>query len=86
MILNENSSRSRRAFLRTAFAGVAASAAGAYQLNAQSKSNYPVATPVVEVDRLAQSQRMHDALPDRYKDKFRITKLETFKVQPRFLF
>ena len=25
-------------------------------------------------------------LPDRYKDKFRITKLETFKIQKRYLF
>lgn len=83
---NDHSSRSRRAFLRTAFAGVAASAAGVAQLGAQARSNYPVATPTVEEDRVAQSKRMHDALPDRYKDKFRITRLETFKVQPRFLF
>lgn len=84
MILNDNSSRSRRAFLKKAFAGVAASAAGAAAFG-QSK---PVSAyeDTAETARLAQSRRMQAALPDRYKDKFRITKLETFKVKRRFLF
>ncbi|MFC2099132.1 galactonate dehydratase [Bacteroidota bacterium] len=31
-------------------------------------------------------QDLEEGLPDRYVDKFRITKMETFKVKPRFLF
>lgn len=84
MIVNDNSSRSRRTFLKHAFAGVAATAAGAAGLSAQnSKTVYQQST---DDERLAQSRRMQAALPDRYRDKFRITKLETFKVERRFLF
>lgn len=84
MIVNENSSRSRRAFLKKAFAGVAASAVGAAGLSAQDKKT--VYQSSSDDERLAQSRRMLAALPDRYRDKFRITKLETFKVERRFLF
>lgn len=71
MTVNENSSRSRRAFFKKAFATVALSAASGYGLRASSKEDNDPA---------------QDKLPARYQDKFRITKLETFKVKPRFLF
>lgn len=71
MTVNENSSRSRRAFFKKAFATVALSAAGGYGLRASSKED---------------TDPGQDKLPARYQGKFRITKLETFKVKPRFLF
>lgn len=84
MILNDNSSRSRRAFLKKAFASVAASAAGATALG---QSRPPSAyEDSAETARLAQGRRMEAAMPDRYRDKIRITKLETFKIKRRYLF
>ena len=77
MTVNENSSRSRRAFFRKVFASVALGAGGAYGLYAGSQ--YPAVPTKEEPDEFGQ-------MPGRYRDKFRITKLETFKVKPRFLF
>lgn len=87
MMLNENSSRSRRAFLRAAFASVGTAAIGSVALGQEKKTinPYTSASPS-ERERLEQGERMRSELPDRYKDKFRITKLETFKVQKRYLF
>ncbi|MFC2111725.1 galactonate dehydratase [Bacteroidota bacterium] len=81
MKVNENSSRSRRAFLKKAFASMAIGTAGFYSLSASYNKKTPgtgyMPLPV---------QDLEEGLPDRYVDKFRITKMETFKVKPRFLF
>jgi galactonate dehydratase len=77
MLINENSARSRRAFLRKVFASIALGTAGAYSLPA----SYAAGSP-----RREERQDPMEGLPERYRDKFRITKLETFKVQPRYLF
>jgi galactonate dehydratase len=64
------STRSRRAFLKKAFASAALGATGTYAMPASFGARDPAG----------------QELPDRYQDKFRITKLETFKVKPRWLF
>jgi galactonate dehydratase len=64
------STRSRRAFLKKAFASAALGATGIYAMPASFGARAPA----------------EQELPDRYQDKFRITKLETFKVKPRWLF
>lgn len=64
------SARSRRAFLKKAFASAALGATGTLAFSA-SKQEGTLGNP---------------ELPDRYKDKFRVTRLETFKVKPRWLF
>lgn len=75
MILNENSSRSRRAFLKKAFASAAMVSSGALSASA------------IGLDGLRPEDREKpEDWPDRFKDEFRITRLETLKVQPRFLF
>ncbi|MEZ5043607.1 MAG: galactonate dehydratase [Saprospiraceae bacterium] len=64
MVINENSSRSRRSFFKKAFASVVLGSMGAYSLPARGS----------------------ELLPIYKKKELRITKLETFKVKPRFLF
>lgn len=86
MMVNENSPPSRRAFIQAAFASVAGAAVGLRQADAQQNPDPYGAASEAEERRLAQARRMHEYLPDRYKEKFRITKLETFKVKPRYLF
>ncbi len=75
MILNENSARSRRAFLKKAFASAALVSSGAFTINAVGRDSL-----------LAGSENSPEDWPDRFKEEFRITRLETIKVQPRFLF
>lgn len=77
MKINEHISRSRRAFFKTAFASAAFAGAGGLALASaygKEKSN-----DSADVDHTAK-------LPARYQDGIKITKLETFKVKPRFLF
>ncbi len=75
MILNENSSRSRRAFLKKAFASAAIVSTGAISATAAGLDAFQ-----------SKSEENPEDWPDRFKDEFRITRLETIKVQPRFLF
>jgi galactonate dehydratase len=81
MTVNENSSRSRRAFIKKAFASMAIGSAGAFTLPAalsqDDKKPYPLGD---------EGKESIERYPDRYKGKFRITRLETFKVYPRWLF
>lgn len=77
MILNDNSSRSRRAFLKKTFATLAAGGAGVYGLNAAYGAKLP--------DKAA-AEEQQDQLREWSKDDLVITKMETFKVKPRFLF
>jgi galactonate dehydratase len=62
--------RSRRAFLKKAFASAAMGAAGSLAFPAHLRAG--TADP--------------SDWPDRYREKFRVTKMETFKVKPRWLF
>jgi galactonate dehydratase len=82
MIVFEHSSRSRRAFLKKAFASMALGSAGALVVPAalyqdDKKKQYPISD---------EGKAALEKYPDRYKDKFRITKLEAYKVYPRWLF
>ena len=81
MIVNENSARSRRAFLRKAFASMALGAAGSLALPGSLRADEPKGEKFPD-----RGPDPSDRLPDRYRDKFRITRLETFKVKPRWLF
>ena len=78
---NVISARSRRAFLKKAFASVALGAAGSVAFPAAFPDDDPKEEKFPD-----KGSDPNEKLPDRYKDKFRITKLETFKVKPRFLF
>ena len=73
------STRSRRTFLRKAFASLAIGATGTY-----ASANPPQADTLYR----GEGSIINDEpeYPDRYRDKFRITKMETFKVKPRWLF
>ena len=68
-----DTARSRRAFLRKAFASVALGATGPLAMPASLQSHSPV-------------QGGGHSREENEVDKFRITKLETFKVKPRWLF
>lgn len=85
--LEENASRSRRVFIKQAFASVGFIA---------GTTSLPAATDIVteaqeayarsRQEALPGQQAQYEGLPDRYKGKFRITKLETMLVKPRWLF
>lgn len=77
MLVNDTSSRSRRTFLQKAFASLAVSTAGIYGI----KSAYGASKTDKE-----EAQQKQEALHEWSKEDFRITKLETFKVKPRYLF
>lgn len=81
MIIDENSARSRRAFLRKAFASMALGAAGSIAMQGALRADEPKGEKFPE-----KGNDPDERLPDRYRDKFRITRLETFKVKPRWLF
>lgn len=88
MRVNEQNPRSRRVFLRQAFASVGAGAIAACSLGGEREKTgqYSSSRGSSEEGRLSQTERMREALPDVYRGKLRVTKLETFKVKPRFLF
>ncbi|HEC44869.1 MAG TPA: hypothetical protein ENI20_18810 [Bacteroides sp.] len=75
MSINENSARSRWAFLKKAFASMALGAAGAVSLKSaiQPDERDPSKTNRQGMDR-------DEEIPGRYQDKFRITKLENRKA------
>ena len=68
-----DTARSRRAFLRKAFASMALGATGALTIPVSLQASSP-------------GQEGGPGRDENMKDKFRITKLETFKVKPRWLF
>jgi len=75
MVVNENSARSRRAFFKKAFAG---SLALGLSNSAFAKSRDKALADKKDIEQ--------DWVPGHYKETIRITKLETFKVKPRYLF
>ncbi|MCB0632110.1 MAG: galactonate dehydratase [Saprospiraceae bacterium] len=77
MVVNDNSARSRRKFLKKAFASLAAGTAGVYGIN-RAYGNTGQARE--------QAQEEAETLNTWTKEDLLITKLETFKVKPRFLF
>jgi len=81
LVVNENSASSRRAFLRKAFASFALGTTGAFALPV-----FPRTHTSGEAESMDSKREQDEKMPDRYKDKFRITKLVTFKVKPRWLF
>jgi hypothetical protein len=83
----EAASRSRRAFLKQAFVSIGFAGAALPTLRgATVPSDAEEAYARSRRESLPGQIAQYENLPDRYKDKFKITRLETLLVKPRWLF